>query len=166
MKELLTNLGIDWRLLIAQVVNFAILVFILKKFLWKPLLTAIAERQAKAASIEEMAKAATRAEVETRETREAAERIARQRASQIIQEAEAHAKIISAGIKEHAEKEAKDIVGRAEKEAEAARERIFAETRTDLADLALRAAEKVLKRSVREEDDMRLAKSALQELES
>ena len=166
MRELFTNLGIDWRLLIAQVVNFAILAFILKKFLWKPLLTAIAERQAKAASVEEMAKEATRAEVEARETQEATERTARQRASQIIQEAEAHAKIISADIKERAEKEAKDIVGRAEKEAEAARERIFAETRTDLADLALRAAEKVLKRSVREEDDMRLAKSALQELES
>ena len=166
MSELLTNLGIDWRLLIAQIVNFAILAFILKKFLWKPLLTAIAERQAKAVSIEEMAKETTKAEAQARETREEAERTARQRASQIIQEAEVLAKIISIDIKELAEKEAKDIVGRAEKEAKIARERIFSETRADLADLALRAAEKVLGRAVREEDDIRLAKSALGELGS
>ena len=45
MGELVTNLGIDWRLLIAQIVNFFILLFILKKFLYKPLLSVLDKRR-------------------------------------------------------------------------------------------------------------------------
>src|SRR5690606_10444790 len=44
MGELITNLGIDWRLLIAQIANFIILLFILKRFLYKPLLSVIDKR--------------------------------------------------------------------------------------------------------------------------
>lgn len=38
MNEFLTNFGIDWKLLLAQVVNFFLLLVILKKFAYKPLI--------------------------------------------------------------------------------------------------------------------------------
>ena len=41
-------LGIDLKLLIAQVVNFGILLFVLSKFLYKPVVTMLEERQKKA----------------------------------------------------------------------------------------------------------------------
>ena len=164
MSELLTNLGIDWRLLVAQIINFGILAFILKKFLWKPLLNTIAERQDKAQKIEEFAKEASLAQQKMQQEREASERSARQRSSQILQEAEAQAKILAETLRGKAEKEAKEIVVRAEQEAMGARERIFLETRADLSNLVLRASEKVLERSLTKEDDMRLAKSALEQL--
>ncbi len=44
MQELLTNFGIDWRLLFAQVVNFAILFFLLKKFAYQPVLAMLRKR--------------------------------------------------------------------------------------------------------------------------
>ena len=43
--EILGKLGIDWKLLLAQIVNFAILLFLLKKFLYKPLLTMLNNRR-------------------------------------------------------------------------------------------------------------------------
>ncbi len=43
--EILSKLGIDWKLLLAQIVNFAILLFLLKKFLYKPLLTMLNTRR-------------------------------------------------------------------------------------------------------------------------
>lgn len=45
--ELLTNLGIDWRLFIAQVVNFIILLVLLQRFLYKPLVTMLDTREAR-----------------------------------------------------------------------------------------------------------------------
>ncbi len=47
MSELLTNLGIDWRLLISQGANFLILLAVLTFVLWKPLLKITEERRRK-----------------------------------------------------------------------------------------------------------------------
>lgn len=45
--ELLQTLGIDWKLLIAQVVNFTILLLVLWKVVYKPLSTLMSERTEK-----------------------------------------------------------------------------------------------------------------------
>ena len=47
MADLITKLGIDWKLLLAQVVNFGILVYILQRFVFKPIVAALNERQNK-----------------------------------------------------------------------------------------------------------------------
>lgn len=43
--ELLDKLGIDWRLLIAQIINFSVLLFILYKFLYNPVLDMLEKRR-------------------------------------------------------------------------------------------------------------------------
>ncbi|MBI4142938.1 ATP synthase F0 subunit B [Candidatus Uhrbacteria bacterium] len=45
MEDLLHKLGVDWRLLIAQIVNFAILFFVLRKVLYRPVLAMLRERR-------------------------------------------------------------------------------------------------------------------------
>ncbi len=45
--DLLTNLGIDWRLFIAQSINFIILLVLLRKFLYKPLISMLDKREAR-----------------------------------------------------------------------------------------------------------------------
>lgn len=45
MQELLTQFGIDWKLLAAQVVNFFILLVILRAFAYKPVLKMLADRR-------------------------------------------------------------------------------------------------------------------------
>ncbi len=45
MSELFHHLGVDWKLLLAQVVNFAILIVVLKKFAYKPILTVLGKRR-------------------------------------------------------------------------------------------------------------------------
>jgi len=47
MSEMLTKLGIDGRLFIAQLVNFLVLFIVLRAFAWKPLLMALEARRAK-----------------------------------------------------------------------------------------------------------------------
>ena len=43
--ELLTKLGVDWKLLIAQIVNFTILVSVLTYFVYRPLLDLLDARR-------------------------------------------------------------------------------------------------------------------------
>lgn len=45
MSELLSKLGIDWRLFIAQIINFLVLFFVLKKFLYKPAVAMLERRR-------------------------------------------------------------------------------------------------------------------------
>ena len=45
MSEFITHFGIDWRLFLAQVVNFFLLLFLLKKFAYKPILVMLAKRR-------------------------------------------------------------------------------------------------------------------------
>ena len=45
MSELFNNLGIDWRLLIAQAVNFLLVLFLLKKFVFGKVIRHLEERR-------------------------------------------------------------------------------------------------------------------------
>ena len=47
MQSLLENFGIDWKLLLAQAVNFLLLLLVLRVTVYKPLLKLIAERRKK-----------------------------------------------------------------------------------------------------------------------
>ncbi len=47
MQELLTQLGIDWRLLLSQAANFLILLVVLRLFAYKPLLKLLKDRRTK-----------------------------------------------------------------------------------------------------------------------
>ena len=60
MAELLAKLGIEWPILLAQIVNFAILLAVLGKFVYKPVMRMLDERKegvAKALEREEKASA-------------------------------------------------------------------------------------------------------------
>lgn len=45
MQELIRQFGIDWRLLLAQVINFFILLYVLKRFAYTPIINMLQERK-------------------------------------------------------------------------------------------------------------------------
>ena len=45
MQELITQFGIDWKLLLAQVINFFILLFVLKRYAYTPIINMLSERK-------------------------------------------------------------------------------------------------------------------------
>ena len=45
MEEFVRQFGIDWKLLLAQAVNFGLLFFLLERFAYRPVLTILAERK-------------------------------------------------------------------------------------------------------------------------
>src|SRR3989344_4681980 len=69
MSELIANLGLDWKLLLAQMFNFGILAFVLTKLVYKPLLKALKERQKIAKANEEAEKIVSQARAEAKAER-------------------------------------------------------------------------------------------------
>ena len=63
--ELLGKLGIDWRLLIAQIINFLLLLVILYRLLYKPVIALLDQRSAK---IEKSLQAAQQIEANLKQT--------------------------------------------------------------------------------------------------
>lgn len=110
MSELIHNLGIEWGALIAQVINFAILFFVLNKFAIGPVMKILAERESR---IRDEAESRKKMEVELQEIEKQKEHIlaaARVESQKIIKEAELSAHALAAEAKKVAETEAQTII--------------------------------------------------------
>ncbi|MCQ2251964.1 MAG: F0F1 ATP synthase subunit B [Bacteroidales bacterium] len=138
----------DFGLLFWMVVSFSILLFILKKFAWKPILKMIQDRedeinksldsanQAKA-QMEKLTAENEAIMKEARAEREAMLREAKAAKDKIVSEAQAAAKL-----------EADKILLAARQEIEAEKEAAMAEISGKIAELSVDIAEKILKREL------------------
>lgn len=135
--ELITALGIDLRVFIAQLINFAVLVYVLYRYAYHPILNLLAERKEKIRRGIEDAEASAKALAEASEEKR-----------NIIAAANKEAEAMAARAKEHAEKKAEGILDDAHKKAEQA-----------IKDAALRAEE--LKVQARKESEAEIAKLAI-----
>lgn len=137
--DLFASLGINWQMLLFQMLAFIILVVLLGKFIFPILMKAVDDRQAK---IEEAGKAAEKAEQKA----EAAEAK--------IEEVLKKARVEAADIVTTAKDEATQMIEKAESQAKARSERIVAEAQEDIHKDVL-AARKAL-----EKDTIALVKKA------
>ena len=141
-------LGIEWTLLLAQIVTFAILIVLLRMFLYQPVLKMLNARK------ERIAQSMKDAERDS-----AAAREAEQDKAKVLEQARREAQEIRAQATRDAEKIAQDVRGRAEQEAtdirmksqaDAAKqvELALADANKQIADLAILATEKLLGREL------------------
>jgi F-type H+-transporting ATPase subunit b len=144
MSDLIHNLGIDWRILIAQIVNFTILLFILKKFVLGPILNILETRRERidkaihqAQTVEEKMKA-----IEAMQEAVLAE--ARTNANAIIAKAEDSAKKVQATLTAEAHAQAEKVLVDAKNKIEMERERILGDVKREVAGLIADATERAL----------------------
>jgi F-type H+-transporting ATPase subunit b len=154
----LEALGINLGYLLVQIINFLVLLVILRAWVYQPLLDMLASRRQR---IEKGLEDARVAE----EARENAE----QDAKEIIDEANAEASNIVRNATERAEVSARDIVAEAEKEADKVREaalaeaeqdrdRLLADVRSQVAALAVSAAQRIIGETLDEQRQRSLLK--------
>ena len=146
-------LGITPTLLIAQIVNFAILVFLLRQFLYQPILNMLAQRKEKIAQslkdAERVNAAGREAEAEKGKVLEAA----RREAQEIRAAATRDTEKIAQDIRARAEQEATDIRMKAQADAKTQAEQMLSDANRQIADLAISATEKLLGRELAKGDD-------------
>ena len=156
----------DPGLFIWTILTFLILVGLLARFAWRPLLQALERRQATIAQSLEDAQRA-RQELE-RLQRESAQVMAtaRAEAESIVARSRADADALREELKEKARTEAAAIVKNAERQIQLETARAVQQIRHEAVDLSVAIASKILRRQVSPEDNEALIQEALKQLES
>ena len=144
MESLISSFGLDWKLLIAQAVNFALLLAVLSYFLYKPLVRLIDERREKIAEGVEKAAAADRKLEEALEEGKRMVGDAAKEAEGVVAAARARAEEKGTEIVAGANAKATTILSDATLRAEEAKRQAIAESERDIARAAMLAAEKLL----------------------
>ena len=140
MDLVLPGLGLTfWMVLV-----FGLLLFLLKKFAWKPILTALHEREN---SIEEALKSAEFAReqmAKLNSDNEALHKQAREERDQILKEAKEMKDNIIAEAKKSAEEEGKRLILRASEEINKQKQSAITELKGQVASLSVSIAEKLI----------------------
>jgi len=145
MDSIISTFHIDWKIIIAQAFNFAVVFVVLYIFALKPLTKMMAERSGKIHRGLEDAKINAGMLAKTKEEYDTMLRKAKEEASKIAKEGKKENEAEKARMLESARSEADKIIGEGKKSLEAEKNKIVEEAKKEIAILAMLAAEKVIK---------------------
>ena len=144
LEALQTSLGFDWRVTVANIINFAIVYFVLKKLVFDKIGVVLSERRAKIEGGLDQAKEADELHKKASLEREEILRKARFEATDIVSSArEKEAKVISESTGKAA-KEADKIIAEAKEKAASEHEAMLESFKSEASSLVVLAAEKLL----------------------
>ena len=164
MEALIEAFDINLVGLVFQVINFVLLLYLLNRFLFKPLLARMDERSEKISKGLEDAESAARDRELARAEREAAVSEARKEAAEMLASANKIATDTRNEILSEARAEAEKLTARARDEITAEKEKAVAELRAQVADLALSAAGKLIRSEMDGPTQRRLVEEFLAEV--
>src|SRR3989344_7570422 len=143
--EALANLGIDWKLFLAQAVNFLILLFILRRYAYRPMLEFLQKRSERIEKGLKDAEAATQKLSEMGEKEKKVRKDARHEAKALIEAAETSAKKRDAERLAETELKTKRFLEEARTKIEEEKKKSIAEVKQEIAEVVTVAVEKVLR---------------------
>ena len=155
----------DPGLFIWTIVTFLVLLYLLSRFAWKPLLRALEERQT---SIRQSLDDADKAKQELAQVQAESSRIvqqARSEADAIIANSRADAARLQEELAEKAREQAKGIIENAQKEIQQQTDSSLAQIREEAVDLSLMIASKLIRRNISREDNDQLIEEALKQIQ-
>lgn len=161
MTELLSKLGIDWKLLIAQIVNFLILLFILYKFAYGPIVAMLEKRQKKIEQGLKDAEAARRNLEKSEEKQKEILKKARADFKVIVEKAHTQAEKSKSEIAAEAKAQAERILADAKVQIGREKEKTIREIKSEIGGLVIAAAEKVIGERLDEDKDKKLIERAI-----
>jgi F-type H+-transporting ATPase subunit b len=156
----------DPGLYVWTILVFLILLALLAKFAWKPLLQALEQRQA---SIAKALDDARQAKEELERLHGESARIlaaARAEADTILARTREDANRFRDELKQKAQAEAANVVKNAERQIELETARALQQIRAEAVDLSVAIASKILERSVSKEDNQRLIDETFRQIEA
>ena len=162
--ELLDNLGVDGPKLIAQLINFGIVLFVLWRFAYKPVLEMLETRRQKIAKSMDEAEQIKAELAETQAERDKVMAEANARAEKLIADAKEAAKQVGKAEGQRAVKQAEEIIRKAREATEADRERMMAELKAEIGRLVVETTAKVSGKVLTTEDQQRLIDETNKEL--
>lgn len=150
---------------IANLVNFAILLYLLKRFLFKPALAYLDRRRELIASRMEAARQSEEQAEQLAAQREQELSEAREQARRTLEDARLRAEEIVNDSKGTAKQEGERILAEARRQIEQERKQMMEELRRSYAEIAVLGASRVLNREVKLQDHERLLNELLSEVD-
>lgn len=161
----LGKLGIDFKLLIAQIINFLVLLWLLHHFLYKPLIKNLEARSKKAKEIEEGEREIQRKRKEMEKREEEMIKKTKEKTKEILEEAEMISKEEKEKILERAEEEVRKILKEAKERAEIEIKRTKEEERKEIRKEAVKILKEVLSSSLTKKLHQKYTEDLLREFE-
>jgi F-type H+-transporting ATPase subunit b len=157
------SLGINLPLLVVFIINFIVLLVLLRLFLFKPVLKMLDERAQRTKEGMELAEA-TKKEYEQAkgEVQKQIEK-GRQETQAIIGQAMQVGERLKEESRQEAAKQAQTIIDRTRTELETERDKIVEDLRREFVDISIAAAEKVIKETLDREKHRKLIEETLRE---
>jgi F-type H+-transporting ATPase subunit b len=166
ITKIIQDFGISVPFILAQVVNFLVVAFVLWRFAFKPVLATLDERQKKiAAGLKYTDEMKAKLEAIQQESAASAKK-AQAEASRIIDEARKSAKEFLEKQTQESAAKANDILVRAQQVIELEKKKMLAEARTEIARLVVATTQRVLSKELSDADRNRYSESAARELNS
>jgi F-type H+-transporting ATPase subunit b len=164
VTKILDDFGIRGPFLLAQIINFAIVAFLLWKFAFKPILATIDKRQHE---IDAGLKYAEASEAKLRAAQQASVaqiREAQVKGQQLIAEARKAAKEFHDKQQKEALEKANALIQRAQEAIELEKRKMLADVRVEIARLVVSTTQRVLSRELSEAERARYNETAAREL--
>lgn len=166
MEKVLSDFGVNPILLAAQVVNFLVLVFILQKLLYKPVIKLLDERKKK---IEESLKNAEKIQLELEETEARREKVlndAIEEGKRIIAEASAQGALMMQESQAKAKEDMEAMMEQGKAMISGERDKMTREVKGEVARMIEMSMEKVLGGSLDSKSQQKLVDDAVKTIKS
>jgi len=164
--ELLAKLGIDWKLLVAQIINFFILLVVLYKFVYKPVLGLLEHRSQ---VIEKGVRDAKESEEKLRKIEQMNEEkmaATAKEVGKIFDKAKVDAEAVKKELIANASAQAEDLLRRAKLQITEEKEKMIQDVKSEVGRFILSATGKLLEREFSGADQKRLADAITHEMKT
>lgn len=138
------------------IVTFVILLWVLKKFTWKPILMALDQRESAIRESLEKAEKAKEDAQKVLDANQANLAKAEEESKQIINQSRSYAEKLKEQIIKESREQARKLIEDATSEIERQKEAAFEELKNQIAEIAVNAAEKILKENLDKETQKKL----------
>ena len=162
--EIFKDFGIQPILLLAQIINFVILLFLLKRFLYKPILKVLDERKKRIETSLKQAEEIQKKFVEANIEQEKILDTAKLQASKIIENAKEEAKVLSRKLQEETNKEIESTLERAKSALQLEKQKMISEAKGKIVDIVALVTEKVTAKTLQKAEKEKLVNNALSEI--
>jgi len=164
--KILNDFGVTGPLFIAQVINFIIVLFVLKKFAFGPIQAMLEQRKNRIAEGEEKLKRIETQLAESEERTTAAIEEANSTAKRLIGEAQESAAALSEQKTQEAIASAQGILSKAEEAAKAERAQMVTELKQDFGRLVAATTANVTGKVLNDDDNRRINEEAVASIEN
>lgn len=164
--ELLHKLGIDWKLLLAQIVNFFILLAVLYKFVYRPVLDMLEKRSKTIERGIADAKAAEERLIHIEKLRDEKMNETAKEIGRLLEQARSEAEAMKKDIVATANSQSEDLLKRARLQMAEEKEKMVEDAKREVAAFIIAATGKLLEREFSSVDQKRLATAVAQEIKS